>query len=175
MKAYRIRDRGNVSNRHEAPLLLERPGDFVLVFRGIMRSVVMSCPDGCGATLTINLDDRTDKAWRFYRKRNQVSIFPSVWRDTGCGSHFIVWNHNIVWCGIKGGDQDVVVEDAVELRRKVVGSVTAEWQHYTELAEQLDEVPWDVNWACTLVARQHAGLEEGIGQLRGHFRKATMV
>lgn len=172
MRANRIRERGTVSHRHEATPLLEHPGDFVFVYRGVMRSIVLSCPDGCGDTLTINLDGRTDKAWRFYRKRDHVSVFPSVWRDTGCGSHFIVWNQRIFWCDLPGSDRDVVVENAAELRRKVLEKVTTQWQHYTDLAQQLDEVPWDVNWACSYLAIRHLGLEEGIGKQRGYFRKA---
>jgi hypothetical protein len=132
----------------------------------------MSCPDGCGDKLAINLDGRTAKAWRFFRKRNQVSIFPSVWRDTGCGSHFIVWNHHIVWCDIPGSERSVNVEDEAELRRKLMQVATVEWEHYTELAQAIDEVPWDVNWACRLLSSRGLGLVEGTGNLRGYFKKS---
>lgn len=169
-KTGRIRDRGTVANRYAADSLLERPGDFVLVHRGIPRSCVLLCPDGCGDKLTINLDPRTDKAWRFYRKRNQVSVFPSVWRDTGCMSHFILWNHSIVWCDDDDADRDVTVEDELTLRQRVLSLCTHEWQHFTELAERLDEVPWDVHRACRdLALRQHA-LLEGVNKLRGSFK-----
>lgn len=169
MKATRIRDRGKVTRRHEADDLLKRPGDFVLVERAVLRSFVMACPDGCGDALTINLDPRTDKAWRYYKKRNQISVFPSVWRDTGCGSHFIIWNHTIVWCGSREGDQNVVVEEEAELRQRVLDICTGHWQHFTLLAERLDEVPWDVNRACTYLVRNAGMLREGTGDLRGHF------
>lgn len=170
IKVTRIRDRGLVSHRHEADGLLERPGDIVLVNRGVLRSFVMRCPDGCGDTLTINLDPRTDKAWRFYRKRKQISLFPSVWRDTGCGSHFIIWNHSILWCDDGGDDRDVVVEDEAELRARVLPICTADWQHFTQLAEKLDEVPWDVNRACTHLAHRMALLVEGVDKRRGFFK-----
>ena len=169
-KATRIRDRGTVSHRHEADSLMEQSGDFVLVNRGVLRSFVMRCPDGCGETLTINLDARSDKAWRFYRKRNQISVFPSVWRDTGCFSHFIIWSHAIVWCDEFGGDENVVVEDEIELRKKVLSVCTHEWQHFTIIAEQLDEVPWDVNWTCSQLVRRVAALVEGRDKLKGYFK-----
>ena len=171
-KAIRIRDRGSVSNRHKADAMMERPGDFVLVNRGVLRSFVLRCPDGCGETLTINLDPRTDKAWRFYRKRKQISVFPSVWRDTGCGSHFIIWNHTIVWCDDEWGDRDVVVEDEAELRTRVLPLCTNDWQHFTLLAEKLDEVPWDVNRACLYLVRRMGSLVEGVAKLRGFFKLA---
>lgn len=172
MRVTRLRDKGTVAQRHEADALLERPGDVVLVLRGVARSVVMACPDGCGDKLTINLDPRIAKAWRFYRRRNQVSIFPSIWRDTGCGSHFIVWNHHIVWCDYAGSDRVVTVEDGVELRRRVTEVMSDNWQHYTEIAILLEEVPWDVNWACSALVKNCLGVEEGAGTLRGYFRKA---
>ena len=169
-KAKRIRDRGTVSHRRDADTLMERSGDFVLVNRGVLRSFVIRCPDGCGETLTINLDARTDKAWRFYRKRNQISIFPSVWRDTGCGSHFIIWNHVIVWCDEYDGDREVIVEDEIELRQKVWSVCTKDWQHFTQIAEKLDEVPWDVNWACSQLVRRVNALVEGRDKLKGFFK-----
>lgn len=171
MKATRLRDRGTVAHRHEADALLERPGDFVLVFRGVNRSAVMSCPDGCGETITINLDPRTSKAWRFYRKRNQVSIFPSVWRDTGCQSHFIVWNHVIVWCDAPKFRHEVVVDEVDLLQHRVLSTLGADWRHYSEIAQLLDEVPWDVDWVCRQLARHRTDVEAAGGRLLGNFRR----
>ncbi|NYH23818.1 DUF6527 family protein [Paraburkholderia bryophila] len=168
-KALRVRDRGTVTHRHAADALLERPGDFVLVNRGVPRSLVLACPDGCSETLTINLDPRTDKAWRYYRKRNQLSVFPSVWRDTGCQSHFIIWHHTILWCDGSDDGEEVVVEDEIELCQRVLPLCTNEWQHFTTLAEALEEVPWDVNRACTQLARR-GFLNEGERKQRGFFR-----
>lgn len=169
-RASRIRDRGEVARRHEADLLLERPGDFVLVRRGALRSLVLRCPDGCGDTLTINLDPRSDKAWRFYRKRRQASLFPSVWRDSGCGSHFIVWNHAIVWCGEVWDDSEVPNDGPPDLRARVLAQCGAEWHHFVTIADKLDEVPWDVNRECEYLARRSGILMEGTGDLKGHFR-----
>lgn len=172
-KSLRIRDRGVVMNRHAADAMLERPGDFVLVYRGVARSFVMLCPDGCGEKLTINLDPRTDKAWRFYRKRNQISVFPSVWRDTGCKSHFIIWNHSIVLCNSAGDDEHVTVEDEVALRERVLALCTHDWQHFAELAEQLQEVPWDVHRVCRDLVFKSGALIQGKNELRGSFRLAA--
>lgn len=172
MRVDRVRDRGNVAHRHEADRLLERAGDCVLVERGVQRSMVMRCPDGCGDILTINLDPRTAKAWRFYRRRNQVSLFPSVWRDTGCGSHFIVWNHAVIWCDRHASRQTVVVDDEVGLRKRVLGLLGRAWRHYWDVAQELDEVPWDVHQVCRLMTGQDGELEEGAKDLEGHFRRA---
>jgi hypothetical protein len=168
-KALLVRDRGTVAQRHLAELLLEKPGDFVIVERGIVRSFVLACPDGCGEVLTINLDPRTDKAWRFYKKRNQVSLFPSVWRDTGCESHFIVWHQKILWCGFPDRHSIGLSSDELALRKRVTAACTDTWQHFTQLAEQLDEVPWDINQVCIAMARTGI-LIQGTQKLGGYFR-----
>lgn len=167
MRAQRIRDRGTVTHRAEAVALLERPGDCVLVDRGVPRALVMQCPDGCGDVLTINLDRRTGKAWRFFRRRNQASLFPSVWRDTGCGSHFIVWNHTIIWCDRLERPR-VLVDDEVELARRILAVVGKDWVHYATLADLLEEVPWDV---LDVARRMKGQLVEGTRQWEGSFRR----
>ena len=98
-KATRVRRRGTTEYRDEANVLLEEPGDAVLVERGIPRSLVMRCPDGCGETLTINLDRRAGKAWRMNAEKNAtLSLYPSVWKADGCRSHFVVRQSRIIWC-----------------------------------------------------------------------------
>jgi hypothetical protein len=49
---------------------------------------------------------------------------------------------------------------------------TQEWQHFTDLAEQLDEVPWDVNRACWHLAPKRHLLLEGSDELDGQFKLA---
>src|SRR5438105_3352414 len=97
--AREIRLRAEVQHRHEGDALLKSPGDAVLVNRGRPRSLLIACPDGCGETLVVNLDQRSGPAWRFYRHASGVSLSPSVWREGGCESHFIVWRGRIIWCG----------------------------------------------------------------------------
>lgn len=169
-RATRVRDRGVVSHRHEADSKLERPGDFVMVNRGLLRSIVLRCPDNCGDVLTINLDPRAGKAWRFYRRRNQISVFPSVWRDSGCRSHFIVWHHTIEWCDWEDQDFLVEIEDEADLRRRTIEICTDQWQHFTVLAEKLDAVPWDINRVCESLSVKGGCLERGRDEKRGFFR-----
>jgi len=102
----------------------------------------MACPDGCGAILTVNLDPRAGKAWKLY-ERGRTSLYPSVWRDGGCGAHFIVWKDRIVWCGPHGvDDSDLEYEGALEA--KIIGALTASPKTDLEISEELDEIPWEV-------------------------------
>lgn len=164
-RAKRIVFKGQVERRHEANAMLSEPGATVLVHRGVARSLAMACPDGCGEQLTINLDGRAGPAWRIYASEQGVSVFPSVWRDTGCRSHFIVWRSKIYWC-----DWDELDTPSEETVQQVLAALPYEFTPYTELADSLGLVPWTVLTAGRrLVQLQLA--ERGHGDQQGSFRR----
>ncbi|WP_137894559.1 DUF6527 family protein [Ramlibacter sp. 2FC] len=166
-RADRLTFKGEVTHRHEADELLGKPGEAALVRRGVLRSMVMACPDGCGEMLTINLDGRAGKAWRFYAHGNDLSLFPSVWRDSGCESHFILWRSRIYWCD--WGDELEV--PMVEVVAKVHEALGPQLESYTSIAERLELVPWAVLSACGKLRREGLAVE-GKDKLRAHFMKA---
>lgn len=160
----KVRYVGTVEHHHEAVARLVHSGDTALVHRGCDRSLVMLCPDGCGSVITINLDKRVGPAWRRYGSLDRVSVFPSVWRETGCRAHFIIWRGIVDWL------RESWWVPSEGLVARVRGLLPREdYGDYTLLAQQLGEIPWDVLAACrTLVRRHHA--EEGLGKKRGAFR-----
>jgi hypothetical protein len=99
--------------RSEALLLLKTAGDVVLIERGIPRSLLIVCPCGCGEICTINLDARVGWAWRIKQDPpGRLSLYPSVWRTSGCQSHYVIrdgeivmihnetgWNFESLWYG----------------------------------------------------------------------------
>jgi hypothetical protein len=92
----------DVCERHsEARATVEADrGALALVHRGDMaRAAVFHCPCGCGDVLVINLDARTPHAWRHRLEKGKLTLMPSVWRDTGCESHFVLWESQVYWCG----------------------------------------------------------------------------
>lgn len=167
-RVNRLTFKSQVEQRHEANPLLRKPGDAALVHRGVLRSLVMACPDGCGELLTINLDGRAGKAWRAYGSQEELSLFPSVWRETGCKSHFILWRSKIYWCDW-GDELDTPMEDVIE---QVRGRLTNELTAYVEIADALQLVPWAVLSACNRLAREGVA-QEGKNKLWGHFRLAA--
>lgn len=57
------------------------------------------CPCGCGDTIELNLAPPGRPRWELTQvNRSQVTVSPSVWRATGCGSHFWIREGKIVWC-----------------------------------------------------------------------------
>jgi hypothetical protein len=161
--------KGSVERRHEADALATQPGDAVLVHRGKARAFVIACPDGCGERLTINLDPALGPPWRFYQTPRGVTLFPSVWRDSGCGSHFIVWNSSLIWCD-RWEDGNREPETSSVLLARVHAQLTDELRNYVDIATQLNEIPWDVQRACRILVRAGSA-HEGAGKQRGHYRR----
>jgi hypothetical protein len=165
--------KAKVSSRGGASQYLRHPGDAVIVDRGGPRWLILSCPCGCGAELPINLDRRAGPAWRLYvSPKKGISVYPSVWRDTDCKSHFIIWRDKILMMGSREG----LWEDDTEsywndLDKAVLRSLLKDRQ---QNAEQISDrvpgsVPWDVLLSCRRLC--HRGLaEEGLGDTQGHFK-----
>jgi len=76
-----------------------RPRHIELVVRGRPRAVVFQCPCRCGEVLSINIDVAAGRAWSAFWHGDALSLLPSVWRTSGCRSHFVLWRNDVWWCG----------------------------------------------------------------------------
>lgn len=171
MRVDRIRFIGKVSTHDEAlTAIRQQSGDAVLVVRGIVRSLILNCPCGCGQYLTINLDSRVGPAWRIYLRKNALTLFPSYWRDSHCESHFILWGNRIYWC-----DRDDWLRDEVSagLRQSVLETLPDEFTRYEIVAEKIGEIPWDVLEACRALARERKAEQHPDKRRRGEFRRMS--
>jgi hypothetical protein len=160
----------NVVERR-ADAVLTHAGEAALVSRGRDRLLVMRCPCGCGEDIIVNLDRHAGPAWALYRRPHGTSLFPSVWRDSGCGSHFIVWNDRILlfadpwpWAdGEREREWDREVDERVLAAVRDHGGAVA----FRDVADRLEEVPWSVLAACRrlIVSGRLAEVEDGIFEL----------
>lgn len=157
--------RAVVASHHEVKPQLRNPGDSVLVERGCLRSLVIRCPCGCGADIVVNLDRRAGAAWRLFRRSSALTLYPSVWREGGCQSHFIVWNDRILWMDGK----DEYWEREGTLDERVIPLLKDQQRaNVVQLADALDEIPWAVHASCRrLVEAGYA--REGQGDANGWF------
>ena len=168
MRASNYRVRGVAERYSDAAELLRASGDCAIVERGgVQRQLVMKCPDGCGEILSINLDARSGRAWRLYKRKGKWSLYPSIDKPYGCGSHFILSHGKIVWCDFWDWPDDAEVSDQIApvrtfLRGRALTS-------YVEIAEHLDAFPWDVLRACRLLVKRGVA-EEGKDKYRGYFK-----
>jgi hypothetical protein len=177
MTAEHLSIKARVSSRAGAGEYLRYPGDAVIVDRQGPRWLILSCPCGCGAELPINLDRRAGPAWRLYvSARKGVSVYPSVWRDTDCKSHFIIWRSNILMMSSRPGRQDQRWLDDTEpspgeLDRLVLSRLSGSRQQSVEqISDQLPgAVPWDVLRSCRRLCERRLAVE-GHGADEGHFK-----
>jgi hypothetical protein len=158
---------GSATVRNQALALLRAPGDGALVIRGRPRWFIIKCPCGCGENISINLDSRTGPAWRYYQSRNGFTLFPSVWRESGCKSHFVIWANRILW--FDGFDEE---PDESGLEMVVLGVLNSKERHFAEIADQLNEIPWDVLAAARGLVRRGLALETPRDQ-GGWFKKTS--
>ncbi len=163
-----VRWRGVASSHAAAADLLRGPGDVSLVERSRARWLLVRCPCGCGETIALNVDAGAGPAWRLYWRGSALSVFPSVWKASGCESHFIIWRGRIDWLG---SEVDGSASDALKEALKRMLSPDA-LVPYAELADALGEIPWDVLQACRELVREGAAAE-GRGDQRGWFRRRT--
>lgn len=175
MARVQLKYKGTVASRSDASSKLIKPGDAVIIERGYPRWVVMKCPDGCGDELPINIDRNAGPAWRLYHSpRLGLTLYPSVWRDTGCESHFIVWrNHIILFEGLDDWENDKFWEDQSydNLRVAVLGRMPKDkMAHFSEIADELGELPWDVLRVCRDLVKRKLAIE-GEKKLRQRFKR----
>lgn len=168
--------RARVASSSDAAPLLRDLGDAVLVERGRPRLIVTRCPCGCGDLLTINLDARVGKAWRYYDFPERPAVFPSVWRDSGCGSHFVVWRGYIYLFSLAnhgGEDEDLPSSGRYADDRVIYDALPTEtFEHYVAMADRLMRIPWDVLSACRRLQRKGAAIESPGGE-SGYFRRSA--
>jgi len=180
MRVYESRQRrahlkGVVPSHQEAITLVSMPGDVAIVKRGTLRSVVMRCPDGCGEAITLNLDPRTDKAWRIYKSKKGLTLFPSVWRDTGCQSHFVVWNDSIYWVDVIEMEAEEETQEKRRLEERVCAVLKPDaFTDFVQIADALEEIPWAVLDACRHLVKQRRALA-GIGPMKSAFKKVATI
>jgi hypothetical protein len=141
------------------------PGDYALVLREVPRSLVLACPDGCGDILTINLDPRADAAWHCYDAQDDISLYPSIWREDGCGAHFIIWQGQVLWCRWDRASESG--KAGRNLTRRVLEALSAEhFIDFPALAADINADPWEVLWTCRQLVRQRKAAE---GERLGTF------
>lgn len=76
-----------------------------LVTEGELRMyAAMACPRGqCAEPLSMNLLPDDQPMWLLSQHENgSASLYPSIWRKTGCGCHFWLRCGTIEWCKKRG-------------------------------------------------------------------------
>lgn len=65
--------------------------------------VLFRCPCGCNSVITLSLQQIHRPRWSLRASQNNRPVlYPSVWRDVGCMSHFWIMDGRVYWCGNTG-------------------------------------------------------------------------
>lgn len=60
--------------------------------------LVFKCPCGCSKIINLNLLKDASPNWKFtISEESLITIYPSIWRNTGCKSHFFITDGSIKW------------------------------------------------------------------------------
>src|SRR5258708_25005948 len=96
-----------VNSQRVARQVVADASTIALIDRSGLRSAVFQCPCTCADVLVINLDASFSSPWRVRLAHGLLTLMPSIWRTSGCKSHFILWRNEVWWCGIGDvNDQD---------------------------------------------------------------------
>ncbi len=166
--------KATVASRAAASSYLREPGDAVIVDRQGPRWLILMCPCGCESEIPVNLDPRAGPAWSLYKERKGLSVYPSVWRDADCESHFIILRNRIFMLGSQYGDLWPCgdIEDEEGLERETLSRLSSlRDRSYKEISASIvGSVPWDILWCCRNLCRKGLAIE-GLGKSVGRFRK----
>lgn len=170
MRAERLNLQRNVCSISEGRKVVAQPGDAVIVARDKPRNLIIKCPCGCNDDIIVNLDPRAGSAWRIYTKRRGLSVYPSIWRESGCQSHFIISQNKISWCDYEEDYSTSEYESAIQ--DKVLNNLRYELHHFYDIAANIDEEPWLVLVACRDLVRKNLAIE-GDCTHRGYFAQKS--
>jgi len=103
--------------------------------------------------------------------RENATLFPSVWRESGCRSHFIVWYDALFMC-----EGDWTAEEPTDqyFEERVLAEIPADrCRSFDEVAYSIGAIPWLVLATYRKLARQGLA-REGTGKLQGCFQRSSV-
>jgi len=87
-----------VRNLTEDPDELEPMVLYLIGEHGHLWHASLSCPCGCGAAIQLNLLTDDVPNWKVQIAKEGVTVDPSIWRTSGCRSHFFLRKGRVQWC-----------------------------------------------------------------------------
>lgn len=81
---------------------------YCVVSSGKTKWSLFRCPCGCGSVVTLSLQSIHNPSWKLTKSASgRPTLYPSVWRNKDCMSHFWVKDGRIYWCADTGSHPDL--------------------------------------------------------------------
>lgn len=81
---------------------------YCVVSSGKEKWSLFMCPCGCGSIVTLSLQPLHNPFWKLAKMDSgRPTLYPSVWRDKGCLSHFWIKDGRVFWCADTGCHPDL--------------------------------------------------------------------
>ena len=82
----------------ELPSRIARRHLVRMIDEGEVWAAALVCPCGCGDVIELSLSPESKTFWKLSIDDGRPTLNPSVWRNSGCRSHFWVRRGRIRWC-----------------------------------------------------------------------------
>ena len=94
------------------------PRQFIeVVYKSTPRWSMFCCPCGCGEVISLPLETHHKPHWQVSQSSaGRPQLYPSVWRNKGCLSHFWIDDGRVFWCADSGKSPSAVRPDLYMLR-----------------------------------------------------------
>jgi hypothetical protein len=88
----------NYGAEEDLPEQLRKRFVYVLGSNNDPWALAFMCPCGCNEVIQLNLLKEAKPKWEYeINSAGNITIRPSIWRRTGCKSHFFIKNGRIIW------------------------------------------------------------------------------
>lgn len=83
--------------------------EFILVsFNNKLYWAMFRCPCGCGNVITLPMKRPHSPRWTLDGDTvEKLTLYPSIWQNEGCCSHFWIRNGQVLWCKNTGVEPSV--------------------------------------------------------------------
>jgi len=85
-------------NKTPTNALIPKNEFIVVVYKSTVFWALFRCPCGCNDVITLSLQKIHDPSWTVFETANgRPTVYPSIWRNQGCHSHFWIEDGKVYW------------------------------------------------------------------------------
>lgn len=95
---FRVGTTYGAAEEPDVPDVIDKRTLYLVGEHGKHWIAVMKCPCGCREDIQLPMSSNDRPRWKYSGSLARPTLSPSVWRKSGCRSHFLVRQGRIIWC-----------------------------------------------------------------------------